>query len=158
MPNMVYGRITRERAKEAYAMGLRASQIVGFLVDHAHPLLLSRPKVDNSNSIISNANTTNNIMRMTGTISNSIVPQNITDLLLLWEAENYRIHSEDCLLFTLGEVRGMSLQNYQSIIEYMQRVDCLLWEHTPSRIMAVTLSGAKLLQSYAEETLGLFSY
>lgn len=37
MPNMAIGKITRERSREAFRMGIRAHQIIEFLRSHAHP-------------------------------------------------------------------------------------------------------------------------
>jgi hypothetical protein len=42
MPNMAMGRVTRERAKAAYRIGIRAEQIIDFLASHAHPIVSNR--------------------------------------------------------------------------------------------------------------------
>ena len=77
MPNMAIGRITRERSKYAYNQGINASQIIDYLTNHAHPVTLTRT---------------------------SIIPQNVSDQLLLWEAENYRVQTEDAAIVELGHM------------------------------------------------------
>ena len=152
MPNMVYGKITRDKAKHAYSMGISAKQIIEFLSTHAHPLLLQKTQ---KSSVKSNGQSSVSFSLST-TVSTDIVPANVSDQLFLWEAENYRIHSQEAVLFSLGNIRGFSALHLTKILEYMRRVDGLLWSDEAARIIVVTASAADMLQSYMEEGLGLY--
>ena len=56
LPNMALGMVTRASVKEAYRMGIRAAQIIGFLKSHAHPRVADRAE--------------------------GVVPENVTDQML----------------------------------------------------------------------------
>jgi hypothetical protein len=127
-PNMVMGRITRDKAKAAYKIGLSSQQIIDFLCAHAHPV------------------TTNNEF---------VVPENVCDLLKVWENETCRLNCTECVLFMLSDIRGLTVQHYNQIIEHMQRLGVLLWCLESKRLVAVTPAGASQLQAYAQEVLGL---
>ena len=72
MPNMAFGSITRAKAKKAFSMGITAAQVAEFLTAHAHQ----------------------------STRENSqIIPSNVTEQLILWEAEMVRIDTDDVTVF-----------------------------------------------------------
>ena len=71
LPGMAFGSITRGKVKTAYSMGIKASQIVDFLVTYASPVVKNHPPV---------------------------VPTNVVDQLLIWEKELERIKSDEVVL------------------------------------------------------------
>ena len=75
LPNVAMGCITRDRAKAAFRMGVRVSQIVDFLCVHAHPLTRS---------------------------NQPIIPTNVVDQLVLWENERLRVHDCPAILMKVG--------------------------------------------------------
>ena len=128
MPNMAIGKITRERSKEAFRMGIRASQIIEFLLSHAHPRVLQRE---------------------------SIVPDNVSDQLLLWEAERYRVQADEVILLEFIELRGMTRQIFSDIFNYAKKLNVCLWGNELKMVLAVKPEGTEHVHAYAEELLGL---
>jgi transcription initiation factor TFIIH subunit 4 len=122
MPNMAIGKITRERSKEAFRMGIRAAQIIEFLQSHAHPRALSRE---------------------------SVVPDNVSDQLLLWEAERYRVQADEVILLEFANVRGIN------IFVYAKKVNVCLWGSDIKMILALKPEGVEHVLAYAEDILGL---
>jgi transcription initiation factor TFIIH subunit 4 len=129
MPNMAIGKITRERSKEAYRMGIRASQIIEFLQSHAHPKALTRE---------------------------SVVPANVSDQLLLWEAERYRVQADDVVLLEFASVRGINRALFTSIFVYARKLNVCLWGSDSKMILALKPEGEEHVQTYAEDILGLY--
>ena len=128
MPNMAIGKITRERSKEAYRMGIRASQIIEFLQSHAHPKALARE---------------------------SVVPDNVSDQLLLWEAERYRVQADDVVLLEFAAVRGMTRSIFNSIFTYAKKLNVCVWGSESKLILALKPEGEEHVQIFAEDSLGL---
>jgi transcription initiation factor TFIIH subunit 4 len=128
MPNMAIGKITRERSKEAYRMGIRASQIIEFLQSHAHPKALARE---------------------------SVVPDNVSDQLLLWEAERYRVQADDVVLLEFAAVRGMTRSIFNSIFTYAKKLNVCVWGSESKLILALKPEGEEHVQTFAEDSLGL---
>jgi transcription initiation factor TFIIH subunit 4 len=84
LPNIVFMVITRDSVKAAFALGIQAQQILGFLEKHAHPKL-----------------------RVAG---GSPVPSNVVDQIWLWDRERSRVvftevYQHECLL--PGEFRAV---------------------------------------------------
>jgi transcription initiation factor TFIIH subunit 4 len=128
MPNMAIGKITRERSKEAYRMGIRASQIIEFLQSHAHPKALARE---------------------------SVVPDNVSDQLLLWEAERYRVQADDVVLLEFAAVRGMTRSIFNSIFTYAKKLNVCVWGSESKLILALKPEGEEHVLIFAEDSLGL---
>ena len=128
MPNMAIGKITRERSKEAYRMGIRASQIIEFLQSHAHPKALTRE---------------------------SVVPDNVSDQLLLWEAERYRVQADDVVLLEFAAVRGMTRSIFNNIFTYAKKLNVCVWGSESKLILALKPEGEEHVQIFAEDSLGL---
>lgn len=115
MPNMAIGKITRERSKEAFRMGIRASQMIEFLQSHAHPKTIVR--------------------------GDSIVPDNVSDQLLLWEAERYRVQADDVILLDFSELRGITRQLFTNIFVYTKKLNVCLWGSEAKMVLAVKPEG-----------------
>ena len=127
MPNMAIGKITRERSKEAYRMGIRASQIIEFLQSHAHPKALTRE---------------------------SVVPDNVSDQLLLWEAERYRVQADDVVLLEFAAVRGMTRSVFNNIFTYAKKLNVCVWGSESKLILALKPEGEEHVLIFAEDSLG----
>ena len=128
MPNMAIGKITRERSKEAYRMGIRASQIIEFLQSHAHPKALTRE---------------------------SVVPDNVSDKLLLWEAERYRVQADDVVLLEFAAVRGMTRSIFNNIFTYAKKLNVCVWGSDSKLVLALKPEGEEHVLIFAEDSLGL---
>lgn len=128
MPNMAIGKITRERSKEAYRMGIRASQIIEFLQSHAHPKALTRE---------------------------SVVPDNVSDQLLLWEAERYRVQADDVVLLEFAAVRGMTRSIFNNIFTYAKKLNVCVWGSDSKLVLALKPEGEEHVLIFAEDSLGL---
>lgn len=164
LPNMVFGKITREKVKAAYRAGIKSSQIINFLTIHAHPIVLERVL---SSQQVKNKRLASEISSSGGNKSNdpqssfitdfeyTIVPNNVIDQLLLWEAESFRVQTQDAVVFPLAEMSGFTIAHYKRTVEYLIRLRCLLWEREAVRMVAVSPEGVELLQSFVHETLGL---
>lgn len=120
-PNMVTGRITRDRIKDAYRMGMRADQIISFLTAHAHPRVADR---------------------------SPIVPDNVSDQLLLWQAENARLRFQECVVLELDKI-GVSKEVFDDLVEYAQkRLHACLWVNAQKLTIALTPEGYHAFKDY----------
>lgn len=161
LPNMVFGKITRDRVKTAYRSGIRSSQIINFLTSHAHPVVLERvissqqAKSKSKSGADTSTGTSAPQSSFITDFEYTIVPNNVVDQLLLWEAESYRIQAQEAVVFMLAEVPGFGLTHYKRTVDYLMRLHCLLWGREATRMVAVTPEGVDLLQSFLHETLGL---
>lgn len=122
--NMVIGSITRESAKESFTIGIRATQIIDFLETHAHPLARNR--------------------------KNHIVPENISDQLVLWEREKLRIRVNDAVVVDVSELAGGDrlVALFNNLCEQAKLLKVLLWSNAEKYMLAVTPAGHHQLQVY----------
>jgi transcription initiation factor TFIIH subunit 4 len=72
LPNMLVAVISRASIRSAFKMGITAEQIIHFLTENAHPLCKQRHR---------------------------LVPDNITDQILLWEGERNRVTAVNGVLY-----------------------------------------------------------
>ena len=124
MPNMAMGRITRDRSKQAFQTGIRATQIIDFLKAHAHPATLTRP---------------------------SPVPANVSDQLFLWEAEGFRVHAEDAVVVDVSNVRGIHPQAFKELYVHAKKMDVCLWVSEAKMMLAVIPDGLDLVTTYIQD-------
>ena len=123
MPNVAMGRITRDRSKQAFTTGIRATQIIDFLKAHAHPTTLSRP---------------------------SPVPANVSDQLFLWEAEGFRVHAEDAVVVDLSSIPGIHPQAFKELYVHAKKMDVCLWVSEAKMMLAVIPDGLDLVTTYIQ--------
>jgi len=126
MPNLVLGRITRDKARQAFAMGIRASQIIDFMVLHAHPVVAVR---------------------------RPIIPENVTDQLALWEGELKRLGSQEAAVVDFRSLGGyFSKDVFAELVTNLKHANVLLWEDVKLMTVAVspTGGGVELVQSFVE--------
>ena len=95
LPNVAIGKITREKAKEAFRIGIRVHQIIDFLCVHSHELISS---------------------------SKPIIPTNVVDQLVLWESERYRIKHKNATLMCFDGREGFDPDFFEKVSQYAKRV------------------------------------
>jgi D-lyxose ketol-isomerase len=83
-----------------------------------------------------------------------IVPSNVTDQLLLWEAERYRIQADDTVLLEFSTIRNMNKTHFNNIFIYAEKLKILLWGDHSKMMLAVKPEGVEYVQSYTEDILG----
>jgi transcription initiation factor TFIIH subunit 4 len=128
MPNMILGRITRSRIKEAYEMGIDSKQIMEFLSVHAHPIVANK---------------------------DPIIPSNISDQLLIWEAERERVRDEEAIVIDFGAMGIITKDIFNNIYAYGRRLDTILWIDPNNLLIAVKPTGYADIESYIFEELKL---
>ena len=128
MPNMAMGKITRDRAKEAFERGIRAHQIVDFLKAHAHPETLKKEDK-----------------------GETIVPSDVSDRLVIWEVELIRIQEEDAIVVDLSTVRGMTPAAFKELRNYAKKMDVCLWASDQKLSLAIVPDGLDLVQAYIQD-------
>ena len=117
MPNMVIGNITRNKAKTAYSMGIRASQIIDFLQSHAHPLVR-----ENEN----------------------IVPENVVDQLTIWATERERLCEFDAHVLDFSDIPDCKMfdDGFHVLVNFAKANQILLWENKAFKLIAVKTSNS----------------
>lgn len=96
LPNVIIGVITRESMRRALATGIKGRQVLDFLKWHAHPVVRRRSPV---------------------------VPENISDQVLLWERERDRMTRSDGVLLDL--TRGTEFVFGEAVTFAMSEGGCL---------------------------------
>ena len=110
MPNMAFGSITRAKAKKAYYMGIKASQIIDFMITHAHPAVRD---------------------------NDSIIPPNVKDQLVLWESELNRLVAQDATVLDLTNMA--SGQRFDAIYDNLLSFigENLIWASKTAKVIAI---------------------
>ena len=135
MPNVAIGKISREKAKGAYDLGIRVDQIIDFLCVHAHKLTKHEKPV---------------------------IPTNVVDQLVLWESEKFRIKHEESILvdFTkLCSVRagfgsdmgGMTREQFLDVEMQAKRIKASLFSDVEQMLIVFTFDGYDQIKSYMED-------
>lgn len=115
-----------------YNRGIRCSQIVAFLSAYAHPLVTSRE---------------------------AVVPSNVCDQLLLWEAEQHRMRAQEAQLVAFGDMPGMVGPHSYSLTLHPQALILLVYRRTlpepcPNPTCAQTDATYRALRDYSTRHLG----
>jgi transcription initiation factor TFIIH subunit 4 len=126
MPNMILGRLTRARVKEAYDMDIDSKQIMDFLIVHAHPIVANKDPV---------------------------IPSNISDQLLIWEMEKERVRLDDAIVIDFGAMGYITSEIFNKVYSYGRRLDAILWIDPTKLMMAVKPTSFDDIESYAFEEL-----
>ncbi len=126
LPNVAIGVITRDKAKEAFKMGIRVSQIVDFLCSHAHKLTKEMKP---------------------------IIPTNVVDQLVLWESERYRIKHLDSILLKFDHIKGFDCEIFIKIENYAQKLGVCLASNADKFSLVVTYEGYEQLRPFVEDAL-----
>eukprot|EP01038_Epipyxis_sp_PR26KG_P009707 gene9707-13065_t len=128
MPNMATGRITREKAKEAFQMGIKSHQIVEFLTSHAHEIVKKNR------------------------VNSSIVPDNVIDQLALWELERKRIVSQEAIIIDFRDMSGITKELFINLISYLNSLDLniVIWSMTDKTLLAIAPEGIDYVQAFMD--------
>lgn len=123
LPNVVIGRITREKAKQAFNVGITVAQMVDFLSSHSHDVVKAKHEG-----------------------SRLPVPDNVVDQLVLWQAEDHRTSEIDAevIVFDPSQVTMAMFHEY---VSYLKRLNACLWSDESSFQIAVTVAGYESLVS-----------
>jgi len=92
LSNIIFFRITRDSIKSAFRLGISSGQIISFLENHAHPRLRTGDQ--------------------------ALVPNNVTDQIVLWERERTRLKMEEVWCY-----QSKSLEEFQSVRRYAMDID-----------------------------------
>ena len=141
MPNVAIGKISRDKAKDAFDLGIRVDQIIDFLCVHAHNLTKHEKPV---------------------------IPNNVVDQLVLWESEKFRIKDTESILvdFTkLSSVRvgfgsdsgGMTREQFLDVEKQAKRIKASLFSDVEQMLMVFTFDGYDQIRSYMEDKYNIAS-
>jgi hypothetical protein len=119
-------------------MGIKAAQVIDFLIMHAHPLVRKK------NHIIPGIFSPNffSFFKIT-----CCYKENVTDQLALWEAENYRVVAQDAVVLecrdSLCSVLGVGGEHprikevFSMVGASLKKVNLLLWSSEETLMLAV---------------------
>ena len=77
----------------------------------------------------------------------------MTDLLHLWEAENYRISCGPCVVFELADVQQFTLANFRALRSHLVDKRYLLWDREDTRMLGVSVEGVQEVEHYTRTVL-----
>lgn len=129
LPNMVIGRLTRDKSKNAFRMGMKTSRIIDFLTTHAHPHVMHKRQ----QAIAAAAHETTTTTASTSAVSQhqvaaqSILPANVIDQLQLWENELYRMDMTEAMVVDLRDLFFVSYDRFRVLVSDLQSAKLLLW-------------------------------
>lgn len=127
MPDMVIGALTRDSIKESFKMGITASQIIDFLTTHAHPMAKAR---------------------------RNVVPENVSDQLVLWERENSRMDFKPAAVIDLSQVGGAERREtlYQMLLSHAQALNACIWSSDEAMMVAVLPEAHQQVLTYLRKS------
>lgn len=128
LPNMILGRLSRDVAKNAYRMGMKAAQIIDFLTFHAHPIVRGKP---------------------------SVLPSNAVDQLVLWEKELHRIETTPAIVFDASDYIEMTYDRFQDLVDDLRSASLWIWsKYENDRKMIACHPGAEdMITRFIKEKL-----
>lgn len=126
LPNMAMGRITREKSKQAFRIGMKAAQIVDFLSSHAHPTVFKRTQR---------------------------LPENVIDQLVLWEKEMKRMQMTDAVVMDCAELIGVTPELFSKLVQDLKFAKVLLWSDAGRLLVACKQEGISLLNQFKQENI-----
>lgn len=99
--------------------------LTGFLATHAHPVTAK---------------------------NDSIIPENVTDQLKLWQAEKKRFSCQAAVIIDLHDVAegGALVSLYDHLVKYARDLRVLVWASESLKEIGITPEGFKHVQKYAE--------
>lgn len=143
LPNMAVGRITREKSKEAFRIGMKAAQIIDFLTLHAHPVMRqNKMKAAPGKSVSSSS------------LTSSVLPENVIDQLVLWESEMTRMQMQDAAVVDCSGLVGVTAEMFQELVEDLRVTRRLLWvDTTGGMVLACTPESEAAVYSFLTERI-----
>jgi transcription initiation factor TFIIH subunit 4 len=133
LPNMVMGRLSRDKAKLAYRMGMKSSQIIDFLIVHAHPVMKARNNLSSSSK------------------ATAILPDNVIDQLILWESELSRIQTKDALSIDLKNLVTMQPEQYQQLMNKLNALNLVFWENREDRCFVCDPNAQMIVENFLRD-------
>lgn len=119
--NMIAGKLTKKSVQDAISQGITSQQIISYLTAHAHPIMASRGRTNNSTSA------------STGQIQPSL-PPTVVDQIRLWQIEGDRMTPTNGYLFQ----EFVDERQYQACLEHAETVGVLQWHDDKRRLFFVT--------------------
>mmetsp|Transcript_5135 Transcript_5135/g.6212 ORF Transcript_5135/g.6212 Transcript_5135/m.6212 type:complete len:464 (+) Transcript_5135:62-1453(+) len=123
LPNMVVGNITRDSVRNAFAKRITSNQIIHFLENNAHPLCRKRHK---------------------------LVPDNITDQIILWERERNRVIPKRGNLYE----DFSSKEQFEMALQYAKKHHMLHWSSVENQQLFVLAKHHESLKEFLKNKLG----
>eukprot|EP01033_Poteriospumella_lacustris_P013144 gene13144-9412_t len=136
LPNMVLGRLTRDKSKNAFRMGMKTSRIIDFLTTHAHPHVIHKRQqalaaaaaaAGTSGSSGAGAGQPESSQQQHQLATQSILPANVIDQLQLWENELYRMDVTEAMVVDLRDVFLVTYERFRELVSDLQSAKLLLW-------------------------------
>jgi len=118
LPNMIVAMMTRDSVKNAFALGITATQILKFLKMHAHPSVLTDP-------------------------SEPILPSNVEDQVWLWDRERKRIKSDLCF-----KLQCIGTAQYEQVLAYSRKLGGLLFKLEERQLVFVKFAAAEKIVQF----------
>lgn len=148
LPGMAIGRLTRDKAKAAYQMGISAAQIVEFLLIHTHPVVGHK-----RHNAANNSGTTGKDQPTV------LLPENIIDQLVLWENECTRIQIDDVIVIDMaadidklratGPAGESEIRVCEKLLDYAKKMGLCVWSNEENYSFAVSVNDFPIVQKYA---------
>jgi len=110
--------LTRDSVRQALRSGITAAQILGFLRMHAHPRMIAAGP--------------------------PTLPPTVLDQVQLWENERDRFVFLDGVLYS----QFLSQTDFESLRDYAQELDVLIWQNERKRTMVVSKGGHDQVKKY----------
>lgn len=153
LPNMVIGRLTRDKSKNAFRMGMKTSRIIDFLTTHAHPYVTQKRHqlMQESNQTASTASSTRNA---------SVLPLNVIDQLQLWENELYRMDIVEAMVVDFREFRLLKYDRFMELISDLQSAKLLLWSSDKEALLSCRdcAEAEVMIRRFMRERLPQYTY
>jgi transcription initiation factor TFIIH subunit 4 len=139
LPNMVLGRLTRDKSKNAFRMGMKTSRIIDFLTTHAHPHVIHKRQqalaaaaaaagtTGSSGAGAGQAESSHQQQQQHQLATQSILPANVIDQLQLWENELYRMDVTEAMVVDLRDVFLVTYERFRELVSDLQSAKLLLW-------------------------------
>jgi transcription initiation factor TFIIH subunit 4 len=143
MPNMAFGRLHRDKVKDAFKAGITANQIVTFLEHHAHPVVRRQQQHRRTSTASGDHGTVSSSSSMPP-LQKSTIPSNILDQLRLWEEELMRVHSQVGLYF---DGSAFSRAIFDELLVELQQRQCVLWSNAAKKELVVTADSADFVRN-----------
>lgn len=153
LPNMVLGKLTRDKSRKAFSMGISATQIIEFLLIHTHPNVHLKKEKNNNKNNKNNHNHKNNLQ-----LEDSILlPENVIDQIVLWENEANRIQAQDVIIIDMYEDINKHLQNknfksieiYNKLCKFITSRNLYVWKIPDKPIFAISFDDFPAIQQYS---------
>eukprot|EP01053_Blabericola_migrator_P007247 Blabericola_migrator_1__7246@NODE_367_length_9377_cov_157_637487_g294_i0_p2_GENE_NODE_367_length_9377_cov_157_637487_g294_i0NODE_367_length_9377_cov_157_637487_g294_i0_p2_ORF_typecomplete_len513_score68_70Tfb2/PF03849_14/5_3e39Tfb2_C/PF18307_1/8_7e07Helicase_C_3/PF13625_6/0_012_NODE_367_length_9377_cov_157_637487_g294_i037935331 len=135
-PTLMVGILTRDSVMNAFGDGLTAKQIIRFFASHAHPSVKKRLagksflRETDSTSMLSSGG-----QAALSSSQVSVLPENVSSQLELWEAQRSSVSLTDACLFEFTEESELNL--FPQLVARAKMSGCLL-AHTPFPTVALS--------------------